>query len=488
MAGAAVGALLVAAACSSPPTRSSVPVADDWTPEAGEDPLTGATSPSAPPETTEEAITEEAASNAGSAQSGGLIAAAGPIGLRLLQPSGDIVGELAADRIVTQPTWSRDGLRLAATFIDPGDGGAQVAVVDIASGDVAIRDARRAYFFYTWNHDGTRLAALGPGSQGGTAMDILDRTGTPTSPYMLQGGSIYIAWEPRGSRLLVHGGSQLLLVSDPDSPGDQQDLGTVGFDFLAPAWVPGTQDILYVDSFQESTGDESSEAPSLGNGSDAGPRLVRRSLDSGEIVDLGPAAGLFAVAVHPEGDRAAVSLVGPEPPASTESPGSPETASLRQTADLPTAAQAQTENPIGSVQIVDLAATERTTILDRAGYWLEWSPDGNRLLIAVAASQDAGNPGLAWHVWDGDQPVELARFAPSPAFLSNYLRFADQYNETPRLWSPESDAITFGAATADGAVTAVVRLDGVGGVTSLGPSDVSFWSPTSDASPVSQAG
>ena len=84
---------------------------------------------------------------------------------------------------------------------------------------------------------------------------------------------------------------------------------------------------------------------------------------------------------------------------------------------------------------------------------------------------------MSWHIWDGQQSYELARFAPTETFLRDYLRFADQYDETPRLWSPDSDAITFGANTADGDVTAVARLDRAGGMTSLGTSDVSFWSP-----------
>ena len=97
------------------------------------------------------------------------------------------------------------------------------------------------------------------------------------------------------------------------------------------------------------------------------------------------------------------------------------------------------------------------------------------------AAGEAGTVDLAWHVWDDGGSVELARFAPSVAFGRNYLPFADQYDETPRLWSPDSDAITFGASTSEGDMTAVARLDNVGGLTTLGPSDVSFWSPLPDS-------
>ena len=515
-------ALLVAAACSTSPTRSSVPAPADWTPETEQDPLTGATSPAEPSPAdapAAEAPADDATADGSAAAERGLIAAAGPTGLRLMSPSGQVVGELAADLIVTQPTWSRDGLRLAATFTDPTSGTSQVAVVDIVAGEVVTAPARRPYFFYSWNHDSTRLAALGPGSMGGTALDILDHIGIPTSESPLQHGSVYLAWEPDGRRLLVHAGPELLLVSDPDSLDDYDELGPVGSGFLAAAWVPGTEDFLYVDAYRQLPGNGSSEAPAEEAGSDAIPRLVRRSLDGGEITDLGPVVALAGIAVHPDGNRVALSFAtvesaepagpadstgavetasasqsgavetasasqsGAVETASVSQSGAVETASVSQSADPSAGAQPRGEDWSGSVQILDLATTESFTILDRTGHWLEWSPDGRRLLMASVAQQDAGGARLVWHVWDGDKSVELARFVPSVAFLSNYLRFADQYTETPRLWSPDSDAITFGANTAEGDVGAVARLDGSGAMTSLGPSDVSFWSPLPDSLP-----
>ena len=317
MAGAAVGALLIAAACSSPPTRSSVPAPDDWTPEAGEDPLAGAANPLAPPETAEQASADEAASIADSDQGGGLIAAAGPTGLRFLRPDGGQVVELTGDQIVIQPTWSRDGRRLVATVINPSSGAATVAVVDVSTWEVAASPANREYFFYSWSHDGTRLAALGPGPSGGTSLDILDDSGMVASDFSPESGSVFVAWEPAGRRLLVHAGPQLLLVGDPDSPREHSDFGSVGFGFQAPVWVPGTQDFLYVDSTRPSRVGGSEANPGEGDleGTVAGgaPRLVRRSVDSPELADLGDAAGLVLMSVHPEGRLAALSLLAAPP-------------------------------------------------------------------------------------------------------------------------------------------------------------------------------
>ena len=491
MSAAAVCALLVAAACGNPPARSSVPAPADWAQSAESDPPLGGASLTTAPQTPEAAPTAE-----GSGTLQGLIAAAGPTGLRMLRPDGVVVAELVPDQIVTQPTWSRDGRRLAATLIDPSTGTAQVAVIDAATFQVDPVTARRPYFFYTWSYDGSRLAALGPGSSGGTAVDILDDTGVPSSTVSLQGLSMYVAWEPGGSRLLLHAGPQLLLIADPDSPGDPVDFGVVGSDFQAPAWVPGTHDFLYVDSGEQAAGDSPQEEPA-GNDAD-GPQLLRRGADSGEITSLGPVGGFTLMAVHPNGDVAALSLPPvqpslPDPVDGLETASlSPsgdlsQSASLSQTGDLSQSASLSQTDAVrggvqgfsGSVEIVDLVTGERLTVLDQQGFWLEWSPDGSRLLIAALAR--GGQGGLAWHVWDGAASDALATFTPSEAFARNYLPFADQYAETPRLWSPDSAAIVFGARTASGGATTVARLDDVGRLRSLGPADIAFWSPAPES-------
>ena len=482
------GALIIATACSTAPERSWVEAPADWTPESELGAL-DALEPSEPPPsaaalpdlqspdrspTMESPLEPLEAAPGATAEpeappSRGLIASAGPVGLRLLLPTGQVVGELAPGMVVTQPTWSRDGMHLAATVTDPESGTYQVAILDVASGQVASVPARRPYFFYSWSHDSTRLAALGPSNRGGTALDVLGRDGNPTSETSLRSGSLYVAWEPEGTRLLLHAGPQLLLVPDPDLLDDYDELGSVGFGFQAGAWVPASDDILYVE-----TGD--------GSGETEPTRLLRRSVASGEIADLGAVTGLIAMAVHPDGDRAALSF------ASVEGLSPDQQGATSEAAETAAVQLAQDPDWSGSVQVLDLATGQRLTALTQPGWWLEWSPGGERLLMASSTHHEAGRAQLAWHVWDGDTSIELTEFSPSVAFSSNYLPFADQYDETPRLWSPDGDAITFGATTTDGDVTAVVRLDGAGAMTSLGPSDVSFWSPLPDAlkNPASQ--
>ena len=468
-------ALLMLASCSSPPERTSVPAPADADLESSLAPGGGTTSAAAPAP-----ATETAGPSIDTASGRGLIATSGPTGLRFLRSDGSEVFAVAADQVVTQPTWSRDGSRLAATLLDPDRGEAWVIVVDVTTWEVTTAKASRPYFFYTWSYDGSRLAALGPSPTGGTAADILDGTGAPVADVSLISQSLFVAWEPGGNRLLLHAGHGLLLVDDVDSPQSNHDFGPVGFDFQAPAWVPGTGDFLYVDSYaQAPLGTEPEQLAERRAATT--PQLLRRSADSGEITELGPAGAFTLMAVHPTGDRAAISVAELEPAAAG---GSLEEAVLE--AGQP--AQAEPSVGAGSVQIVDLATAERRTVIDRIGLWLEWSPDGERLLIGTSVSDDRESVGLAWYIWDGNELSELARFAPTATFFRDYVQFADQYTEAPRLWSPDSTAIAFGAQTADYAVSAVAQVEGSGGVTALGLADVSFWSPVDVDPPPVQPG
>ncbi len=128
-------------------------------------------------------------------------------------------------------------------------------------------------------------------------------------------------------------------------------------------------------------------------------------------------------------------------------------------------------DPRAAVELVDLATGARTQIMDRIGLWLEWSPTGERLLIGV---EDRGE--LAWHVWDGERVEALVRLRPTPTFLQQYLPFADQYVESPRLWSPDGEAFVV-SAEIDGQGRAVAVDAETGATVVLGPAQIAFWSP-----------
>lgn len=365
----------------------------------------------------------------------GVIAVSDPLGLTIRRPTGEVVADLAPEFVVRQPTWNRSGDRLVATLIDPNNGATGVGFVDAAGWTLETTGAARPYFFYSWSHAGDRIAALGPSDSGGTSVDFIDSSGRPAADRTVAGGSMFVAFEPGGGDVLLHANASMFLLDELALLEDPAELGSPGIGFQAASWIPGTRQFLFarVDGTSVS--------------------LIRQDADDGETTDLGELDGFVAISVHPQGTVAAIShgTVG-------EAVG---------TGDVEVAAT----EPRAAVELVDLATGARTQIIDRIGLWLEWSPTGERLLIGV---EDRGE--LAWHVWDGERVEALVRLRPTPTFLQQYLPFADQYVESPRLWSPDGEAFVV-SAEIDGRGQAVVVDAETGATAVLGPAQIAFWSP-----------
>jgi hypothetical protein len=381
----------------------------------------------------------------------GLIATTDRAGLQLVDPTtGVIEAEFVEDGIVTQPTWSRDGSQLVAMAFEAATN-ERLLLVDAATGTSREAPAPRPYFFFSWSPDGSLIAALGPGSPSTTgprmtALDILDSDGRLVSSGMLEGGSLYIAWEPGGDSILAHRDDTLLVLDDPTDLAAVREIGTFGVGFQAPAWIPGTRDALIT-----------SQRPT---GSD----LVRVNVDTDEQVDLGPASVFVLIAVAPDGLSAAVAHA---PGSAGESASVVfETGESSQGGDLVPATGIS-----AVVELVDLLTGERTPVSDVAAVWVEWNPAGDAL---VALQID-----LKWSVWsDGELRVLTADGRPSNIFLSNYVVFSGQYIETPRLWSPGGAAITYSGPTEAGNRFYVLPVGGDDPMAvDLGSAHVAFWSP-----------
>lgn len=387
----------------------------------------------------------------------GHIATVGADGFRLVRADATEVSSIVPDDVATQPTWSRDGKQVIVSV--RGNNGPTVMVVDGADGQVlASAAANRPYFFFSWNQDGSRIAALGPGVAG-TTLDLLDSKGNLVADSVAGGGSAYVAWEPDGADLLVHVDDDLLLVA-PDL--SISSLGTVGRFFLAPSWIPGTREILVV-----------SPAPS-------NPHLLRLDIDarltdpeSAPVEDLGTTRGVTSVSVDPSGSLAALLHAGPgEAPVQGDTIATaygPAGSATVFAVDLPV------QVPTASVEMVDLANGDRTPITDQAPLWGEWSPDGRSLLLATFDS--ATRQGV-WSAWSGRSLERLTDFLPTTTFLQRYLFFADQYVEQPRLWSSDSTAFAFAARNeSDQDAVFVMGLDPNVEPIEIDAASVGFWSP-----------
>ena len=380
----------------------------------------------------------------------GLIAATDRAGLQLRDPTtGLVTAEFVTDGFVTQPTWSRDGTELVAMAFDAA-ANPSLLLVDTEDGSSRDAPVSRVYFFFSWSPDGSRIAALGPGNPRPdapplTRLDILDRDGALISTGDLEGGSVYVAWEPGGDSLLVHQDVALVLFEDPTDLTSGELIAGPGQLFQAPAWIPGTRQALIVSE------------------SAAEPEISLLDVDSGDEVELGPAAGFVNIDVTADGSMAALGHVMGASDGGTASIafGQP-------------AAQDDGPDPASEVtalvEVVDLGTGERTAVSDVPALWLEWNPAGDALIVL--------HLDLTWSVWTEGESRTLTDSRPTEIFLNNYIYFSSQYNETPRLWSPDGSAITYSGRTDEGNRLYVLPVDGsTSTAIDLGPGHVSFWSP-----------
>jgi len=398
------------------------------------------------------------------AETSGVIATAGNDGLRLLRSDSSVVGAPDIGSAVTQPTWARDGSRLIAASLRGSDW--QVSVIDGTSGEVISSGAStRPYFFFSWSYDGERVAALGPGVTG-TTLDILDADGTVIADSVVTGGSVYVAWEPGGSDLLIHSDTRLLLV-EPDL--SVSSLGTVDVGFLAPSWVPKSRNALVL-----------ADRP-------GGSNLVMIDVDkrqsdptSDVITDFGPTDGVVSVVVAPSGRNAALLHITSAPlPDQSQTINAPRPPGVHGTdvsiafggRSVSSTAMSAATAP---VEQLDLSTGDRKPIIDGIPFWGEWSPGGERLLVATFDPVEGEG---VWSAWEGGVVTTLTRWVPTPAFLQRYIAFADQFVEQPRLWSPDGSAFTYAARVADHDAVFIMDLDATTDPIEVDSAAVGFWSP-----------
>ncbi len=70
---------------------------------------------------------------------------------------------------------------------------------------------------------------------------------------------------------------------------------------------------------------------------------------------------------------------------------------------------------------------------------LQWSPDGDRLLMLRLAPDNVAP--VVPIVWGGSGPTEFPGSPPTRAFLSEYLPFWEQYSRGLTLWSPDGGGV-----------------------------------------------
>jgi Tol biopolymer transport system component len=387
--------LVLAAACTSEPELPELRHVDIPSPTAE------ASAPVAPPEPEAPAATVPSAV---SALAGRLAVLDGGGNLVTMDPDGTkevVLAEIDPGLSeVRQPSWSRDGSRLAWVHLQVNEANAlSVSVATSTDRGRKGTTSRTALvpFYLAWDPTSSRIAYLGTPEPNEVALGILEVAGPSSGTPLDSGQPFYLSWGPAGDELLVHVGEQRLerlgldgkLTTVADRPGS----------FTAPVWTADGRTFVYAST-------------------QAGrQQLVVHDADAERGHAVVPFGGLISFVVSPDGKRIAF-----QP--------------FDQGDSLP-------------LTVVDVVSGETAEIMDEAAAAFFWSPDGERLLY-LDPDPDGERLWYRWGVWDGRRSFRTTRFVPSPVMTDQYFPFFEQYAQSMSLWSPDGKAFAYSGANEDG--------------------------------------
>jgi len=322
----------------------------------------------------------------------------------------DLTTDASRNRSYTQATWSSSGERIGWTLVQQSGGALESALIT-SRADGSERsevETRFAPFYLFWSPDDSKLAYLSNwvGDAGQTiALQMVD-IASPNAEAALVGTGqpFYFSWAPTGEQMITHVANQsvaLLTLAD----GEVKVLTEVAANFAAPQWSAAGDQLLFVMNEENVSQLVVTDA----NGED-GQLVTNIGRDDSISFGLNSAGTKLAYI---------------------------ETS------------QSISFNAFGPLFLYDLEQEEFTQLSDGPVLAFFWSPDGQALFF-LSAEPDPDRPLLRVNVWDGEEVQQYERFVPNATFLSNYLRFADQYMQSMRFWSPDSQAIVYAGQGEDG--------------------------------------
>ncbi len=318
-------------------------------------------------------------------------------------------GQSVRQAVAAQPVWSVDGARLAWATTEPTQvsvsvlGGETSEEIEVAASD------GNPIFYLQWAPDGTKLAYLRNGPNGGVEAGEAT-VGLGLEP-IDEGQPFYVSWSPSSDRLLAHVGStslgsggEVLAYGDDLVEPDVLLRPTIGF--TAPAWIDDTTFVGAIDG---------------------GLAIV--DLETGAAENLVETQGPIRFVVSPDGSRIAY-----------------------------------TAEPIGGLPdgemmpliVLDIETGQEVVALERDAIAWEWSPAGDRLAILgperasgfeavsfepLAAFQ--GAEAFRWFFWDEQIFAATPAHVPSPLEAGAYLPFFEQFAQSHHRWSGDGVGFTF---------------------------------------------
>lgn len=191
-----------------------------------------------------------AATMAGS--NGRLAYSAGRQAIYAVEPNGENRAELVTadedwDTVVSDPSWSPDGSRLAFSY--RLEGNFDIYVIDADGTDlVRLTDHPADDVHPTWSPSGARIAFASDRRKARSQIYLMTAAGEPLRK-VTRGGAASPDWSPDGRRIAFMRQRGALYTIRPNGRGGKRLAVADGSGWSgAPTWAPGGRRLAYVDS------------------------------------------------------------------------------------------------------------------------------------------------------------------------------------------------------------------------------------------------
>jgi hypothetical protein len=292
--------------------------------------------------------------------------------------------------LVRQPTWSRDGTRIAWVGLEADGTSATVMTAAIDGTRSTDTVVAAAPFYLSWDPTSSRIVYLGGSATADIELGLVDVAASTTDP-IDAGSPFYFSWAPKGNQLLVHVGTDRLdrLAID----GSFTPLGDPPGRFSAPVWTADGRTMFYV-----------TEA-------DGRQRLVARDVATDRREILTRFDGVITFVVSPDGERVAYQVIRDGPELAV---------------------------PLSVIDRRNGRTRRVATALSAAFFW---SPDGTKLLSLRPEVDE--RLLFRWNVWEDGDSFSTDLFVPSLELSRDYFPFFEQYAQSMTLWSPDGLAFVY---------------------------------------------
>ncbi len=292
--------------------------------------------------------------------------------------------------LVRQPTWSRDGSRIAWVGLDADGTSATVMTAAPDGTQTTQTSVAAAPFYLSWDPTSARIVYLGGSATADIELGLVDVAAKTTSP-IDSGSPFYFSWAPQGKQLLVHVGTDRLDQLKID--GTFTPLGDRPGRFNVPVWTADGRTMFYVSD-------------------DGGrQRLVANDVATDRREILTKFDGVITFVVSPDGDRVAYQVIRDGPALAVP------------------------------LSVIDRESGTTRRVATEYSPAFFWSPDGTKLLSLRPEVEE--RLVFRWNVWEDGSSFSTERFVPSLELSRDYLQFFEQYAQSMTLWSPDGSAFVY---------------------------------------------